>query len=239
MIGYFAQPGDSWLIPFTYFRAIDFLSRPGCGRGRGTPVAEPAGHKGVKPMMSFRKHAAGSTRRPDSLLRSRARAAKAGALLALLLLMQTGAFAAPRQQQRTPPAPVAAEPAVEAKIPIRIKRVETPDGPGVVATIGKFPEDLNEAGQEFLKREFFEHFATDVLGFGESTPGTTLKVAMLPQEKENQRECDFTAGKVVGHIVVLVEKRRVLIACTFSEAGRTPQLLAGAGAQRAFARAGA
>ena len=186
-------------------------------------------------MMSFRKHAAGSTRRPDSFLRGRARGAKAGALLALLLLAQTGAPAATRpQKQQVAPA----EPAVEAKIPIRVKRVETPDGPGVVATIGEFPEDLNEAGQEFLKLEFFEHFATDVLGFGESTPGTTLKVAMLPQEKENQRECDFTAGKVVGHIVVLVEKRRVLIACTFSEAGRTPQLLAGAWTLGALAGAG-
>jgi hypothetical protein len=177
-------------------------------------------------MMSFRKHAAGSTRRPDSFLRGRARGAKAGVLLALLLLAQTGAFAAPRQQKQRQSAPAAAEPAVEAKIPIRVQRVETGDGPGVVATIGEFPEDLNEAGQEFLKREFFEHFAADVLGFGESTPGATLKVAMLPQEKENQRECDFTAGKVAGHIVVLVEKRRVLIACTFSEAGKKPQLLA-------------
>src|SRR5215207_1149674 len=203
--------------PPLYFRAVEFLSRGGCARDRGTPVADPAGHKGVKPMMSFRKHAAGSTRRPDSFLRGRARGAKAGALLALLLLAQTGAPAATRpQKQQVAPA----EPAVEAKIPIRVKRVETPDGPGVVATIGEFPEDLNEAGQEFLKREFFEHFATDVLGFGETTPGTTLKVAMLPQEKDNQRECDFTAGKVAGHIVVLVEKRRVLIACTFSEVGR-------------------
>lgn len=179
-------------------------------------------------MNSFRKHAAGSTRRLDSFLRGRARGAKAVALLALLLLAQTSAFAAPRQQkgQETP---VAAEPAVEAKIPIRVKRVETADGPGVVATIGEFPEDLNEAGQEFLKREFFEHFATDVLGIGEAPQGATLKVAMLPQEKDNQRECDFTAGKVAGHIVVLVEKRRVLIACTFSEAGQKPQLLAGTG----------
>jgi hypothetical protein len=182
-------------------------------------------------MKSFRKHAAGSTRRPDSFLGGRARGTKAVALLALLLLAQTGALAAPPQQPKQAEAP-AAEPAVEAKIPIRVKRVETPDGPGVVATIGEFPEDLNEAGQEFLKREFFEHFATDVLGFGESSPGLTLQVAMLPQEKENQRECDFMAGKVSGHIVVLVEKRRVLVACTFSEAGQKPQLLAGAGASR-------
>lgn len=185
-------------------------------------------------MMSFRKHAAASTRRPDSFLRRRA--LEAVALLAFLLAAQAFAGAAPLQQKGQD-AP-AAEPAVEAKIPIRVKRVETPDGPGVVATIGEFPEDLDEAGQEFLKREFFEHFATDVLGFGESTPGTTLKVAMLPQEKDNQRECDFTAGKVAGHIVVLVEKRRVLIACTFSEVGQKPQLLAGAGVLGAFAGAG-
>jgi hypothetical protein len=178
-------------------------------------------------MMSFRKHAAGSTRRPDSFLYRRA--LEAVALLALLLAAQAVAGAAPPQQKRQPaPAAGTDELAVEAKIPIRVKRVETPDGPGVVATIGEFPEDLNETGQEFLRREFFEHFATDVLGLGESTPGTTLKVAMLPQEKANQRECDFTVGKVAGHIVVLVEKRRVLIACTFSEAGQKPQLLAGA-----------
>ena len=39
-------------------------------------------------------------------------------------------------------------------------------------------------------------------------------------------------------MVVLVEKRRVLIACTFSEKAQKPQLLAGAGALRAFAGAG-
>ena len=179
-------------------------------------------------MMSFRKHAKVSTRRPDSFLWRRA--LETAALLTLLLAAQAAASAAPRQKGQQDGA-AAGEPAVEAKIPIRVKRVETPAGPGVVATIGEFPEDLNEAGQEFLKREFFERFANDVLGFGESMQGATLKVAMLPQEKENQRECDFTVGKVAGHIVVLVEKRRVLIACTFSEVGRKPQLLAGAGAR--------
>jgi hypothetical protein len=184
-------------------------------------------------MMSFRKHAAGSTRRPDSFLWRRA--LEAVALLTLLL----AAHAVAAAQQKQQPAPAAEEPAVEAKIPIRVKRVEMPDGQGLVATIGEFPEDLNEAGQEFLKREFFEHFATDVLGLGEATQGATLKVAMLPQEKDNQRECDFTAGKVSGRIVVLVEKRRVLIACTFSEDVRKPLLLAGAGALSFRARAGA
>ena len=187
-------------------------------------------------MMSFRKHAAGSTPRPDSFLWRRA--LEAVALLTILLAAHTAASATPPQQKQQPAAPAAEEPAVEAQIPIRVKRVEMPDGQGLVATIGEFPEDLNEAGQEFLKREFFESFANDVLGFGESMRGATLKVAMLPQEKENQRECDFTVGKVSGHIVVLVEKRRVLIACTFSEKEQKPQLLAGAWAWSAFGRAG-
>lgn len=180
-------------------------------------------------MMSFRKHAARSTRRPDSFLWRRA--FEAVALLTALLVAHTVAGAAQRHQKKH------AAPPAEAKIPIRVKRFETPDGSGVAATIGEFPKDLDEVRQEYLKREFFELFATDVLGFSDSAQGVTLKVAMLPQEKENQRECDFTAGKVSGHIVVLVEKRRVLIACTFSEAGRKPQLLAGAGPLSAHADA--
>ena len=184
-------------------------------------------------MMSFRKHAAGSTRRPDSFLWRRA--LESVALLTLLL----AAHAVAAAQQKQQAAPAAAEPAVEAQVPIRVKRVEMPEGHGLIATIGEFPEDLNEAGQEFLRREFFEHFATDVLGLGGATQGATLKMAMLPQEKENQRECDFTAGKVSGHIVVLVEKRRVLIACTFSEKEQRPQLLAGAWALSVFENAGA
>ena len=184
-------------------------------------------------MISFRKHAAESTRRPNSFLRRRARAAKAAALTLLLLAAQAAPAASAQQKGREAPA---AGSAAEARIPIRVKRVDTPDGPGFVATIGEFPADLNEAGQEFLKREFFENFASDVLGLGDSAPGATLKVAMLPQEKENQRECDFTLGKVSGHIVVLVEKRRVLVACTFSEAERTPQMLAGSVRARAAGR---
>ena len=34
--------------------------------------------------------------------------------------------------------------------------------------------------------------------------------------------------EVAGHMVVLVEKRRVLVACTFSEQEQKPQLLAAA-----------
>jgi hypothetical protein len=208
-------------------------------------------------MNSSRKHAAESTRRPNSFL-GRRRVAEATPRLALLTLIllaaATGADASTRVRAQdragakatepaAEPAPQPApgkkgEPAEESRIPIRVKRVEMPDGgPGVLATIGEFPSDLNEAGQEFLKREFFEHFASDVLGLGESdTSRAMLKVAMLPQEKENQREGDFTFGKVSGHMVVLVEKRRVLVACTFSEAGRKPQLMADV--QRLWAGAG-
>ncbi|HEY0172985.1 MAG TPA: hypothetical protein VGB98_18365 [Pyrinomonadaceae bacterium] len=207
-------------------------------------------------MISFRKHAAESTRRPNSLLgrRTAESAARFALVTFVLLAAASGITASPRLQAQGQagakgsepaagsPAP-AAQPAAkveggegsgdgegveESRIPIRVTRVETPDGPGVVATIGEFPTDLNEAGQEFLKREFFESFASDVFGLGESDASVraTLKVAMLPQEKDNQREGDFTFGKFSGHIVVLVEKRRVLVACTFSEAGRKPQLLA-------------
>ena len=196
-------------------------------------------------MISFRKHAAESTRRPNSFLGRSLRVAEAPPRFALLILIivtaAAGAVASPRVQQQDKagakgpepkaesPAPSGwkGEPIEEAKIPIRVTRVDMPDGPGVLATIGEFPSDLNEAGQEFLKREFFEHFASDVLGLGDSDSSrATLKVAMLPQEKENQREGDFTFGKLSGHMVVLVEKRRVLVACTFSEAERKPRLLA-------------
>lgn len=197
-------------------------------------------------MISFRKHAARGTRRPNSFLgrRFHAEAAPRFALLTLIILIASAGAAASTPVQKRgravakgsgPAAETPAssapgrkeEPAEEARIPIRVTRVEMPEGPGVLATIGEFPSDLNEAGQEFLKREFFEHFASDVLGVGDSDSArATLKVAMIPQEKENQREGDFTFGKVSGHIVVLVEKRRVLVACTFSEAGVKPVLMA-------------
>jgi hypothetical protein len=200
-------------------------------------------------MISFRKHAPGNTHRSDSLLNGRGRRTRAAALL-VLLLAAPFAVAAPRQKenaksgggQSAAAAPgktndgakgpaeasgAAEAPVADSKIPVRITRVNTPEGPGVFATIGEFPEDIKDAGQDFLKREFFEHFASDVLGLGESgEERATLKVALLPQEKDNQREGDFRLGKVSGHMVVMVEKRRVLIACTFSETEEAPQLLA-------------
>ena len=117
-------------------------------------------------------------------------------------------------------------PAQEGRVPVHVGRIETVEGPVVFATIGEFPSDLNEAGQEFLRQEFFQHFASDTLGLEESDPkAETLKVAMLPQEKENQREGDFTFGKVSGHILVVVERRHVYVACALTKAA-TPQMLA-------------
>ncbi|MDT5159570.1 MAG: hypothetical protein QOH51_3927 [Acidobacteriota bacterium] len=202
---------------------------------------------GRKPMISFRKHALEGTRCPNSFLKRRPRRADTTSRVAVLILLLLAADAngaastgqkgrektrgeghrAVASQTPARKAPGRGdESAGESKIPIRVTRVDTPEGPSVVATIGDFPADLNEGGQDFLKREFFEHFASDVLGLGDSESHATLKVALLPQEKENQREGDFTFGKLSGRMVVLVEKRRVMVACTFSEAESVPQLLA-------------
>jgi len=116
----------------------------------------------------------------------------------------------------------------DAKVPIRYTRLDMPEGPGIIADIGEFAFDLNEVGQSFLKREFFEHFASDVVGLDDSSDSesrTTLKVTMLPQEK-NHREGNFIFGKVKGHIIVVVEKRRVIITCMFKKAQNQQQIAA-------------
>lgn len=195
-------------------------------------------------MISSRKRAGGNTGCPISFLGGRANPSpRLAALLIILLLAPAGAFAAPRQKGaarhrsggRAADAP--RRPAREAAargedadggagIPVHISRLETPDGPYVVATIGDFPSDLDGRRQEFLGRDFFENFAGEVLGIGD--PGATLKLAMLPQEREDRRECDFTFGKLSGHMVVMVQKRRVVVACSFAETEAQPKLLAGA-----------
>ena len=199
-------------------------------------------------MISFRNRAPESTRRPNSFLGRRPSAATRLAALMVILLAAASAPAVPPRPDQRGAKPRAARPAAEPRsaqaqaepgsagatddegsIPVRVTRIETPDGPAIIATIGEFPADLNEAGQEFLQREFFEHFASDVLGLDDPEARATLKVAMLPQEKENQREGDFTSGKLSGHITVLVERRRVYVACTFSEAVQKPLPLAGTG----------
>jgi hypothetical protein len=116
----------------------------------------------------------------------------------------------------------------DAKVPISVNRLETSDGSGIIAIIGAFPADLvNEAGQAYLEREFFEHVVAAALLLDHSRGSETypmIEVAMLPQEK-NQREGDFTFGKLKGHIIVVVEKRRVIVRCTFKDA-QSQQLFA-------------
>jgi hypothetical protein len=192
-------------------------------------------------MITFRKYAFASTDCHVSLLGRLPRRGRAGvrlaALIILLLAASATAFATPRHGKQVrehkavkPPTQARAEETdLDAKVPIRLTRLDTPDGPCIIADIGEFPSDLNEAGQAFLEREFFEHFATDVLGLDDSQDSAThatLKVAMLPQEKENVREGDFIFGKVRGHIIVLVEKRHVMVACVFEKEQSQPQQMA-------------
>ncbi|HEY0377752.1 MAG TPA: hypothetical protein VGC87_12575 [Pyrinomonadaceae bacterium] len=116
----------------------------------------------------------------------------------------------------------------DAKVQVRLTRFDTLNGHCIIANIGEFPADLTVIGQYFLEREFFERIASDVLGL-DASPGsesnTALKVAMLPQKK-NQREGDFIFGKVKGHIIVVVEKRHVIVACTLEEAQNQSQQIA-------------
>ncbi len=68
-----------------------------------------------------------------------------------------------------------------------------------------------------------------MLGLGDPDSGTTLKIAMLPQERDDRREGDLTFGGLSGHMIVLVQKRRVVVACSFAESEAQPGLLASAG----------
>ncbi|MBV9958642.1 MAG: hypothetical protein JO360_09480 [Acidobacteria bacterium] len=142
----------------------------------------------------------------------------------------------PRQEKRSrglkakKPAPRARarETKPDEDVHVRLRRFENPNGYSVFADIGEFPADLELIGQYFLEREFFERFVSDMLGLGDaqdSKSNTVLKVAMLPQKK-NQREGDFIFGEVKGHIIVVVEKRRVMIASTLEKEPNLPQRLA-------------
>lgn len=200
-----------------------------------------------KRVISFRKHAQESTRRPNSFLASPARAGYAAAyvsvLLSLLLFAPSSAAAqgrkrrsaskpqagAPSQKKAAPDGKgegVANVHAKDGRVPVHVERVETTEGPVVFATLGEFPSDLNEIGQQFLSQEFFWHFASSTLGLEEFDPkAATLKVAMRPREKENQREGYFTFGNVSGHMLVVVESRHVYVACALTKAA-VPQMLA-------------
>ena len=204
-------------------------------------------------MISFRKRAIKNTGWPISFLAGRgpraSHAPRLAALVSFLLLAAAGAYASPQQKDSAKPrggehmADAPREAAAQksesgdedAKIPIRVSRVETPDGPYIVATIGDFPADLDGRRQDFLDRDFFERFAGEVLGLGDPDSGQTLKIALLPQERDDRREGDVTFGKISGHMIVLVQKRRVVVACSFAEEEATPRLMASARAGLRFA----
>ena len=195
--------------------------------------------RGKKPMIRFRTHATASTAfhvSPSGRLPRRGDAGRSSAALIILLFVASAStFATPRPGNHVGKHK-AAEPSTraqaqktkrDAKVPVSVSRLETPDGPGIIAIIGEFPRDLDEVGEVYLAREFFQHVAAAVLGLDStgSESQTMIEVAMLPQEK-NQREGDFSLGKLKGHIVVVVEKRRVIVTCTFKVAQNPQQIAA-------------
>lgn len=190
-------------------------------------------------MIRFRKHATANTAfhvSPSGRLPLRGDAGRSSAALIILLFVASAStFATPRPGKLVGKRK-AAEPSTcaqaqktkrDAKVPVSVSRLETPDGPpGIVAIIGEFPCDQDEVGQVYLARAFFQHVAAAVLGLDstDSESHTMIEVAMLPQEK-NQREGDFSLGKLKGHILVVVEKRRVIVTCTF-KVEQNPQQIA-------------
>jgi hypothetical protein len=109
--------------------------------------------------------------------------------------------------------------------PMRVQLAGSPDAPVVVATIGDFAADLGEDGQFFLRREFFEHFVTNVLELGGPSHATPM-ITFLSQGEDNEREGAFRIGAVSGQISVLVTPRRVFVMCSFSEDERDTRNLA-------------
>jgi len=179
-------------------------------------------------MITFRKHAEGITRRFDSRLIRRPRAARAlpriAVLLGVVLAVAATAQASARHDEQSAAAPKAAD-AIE--VPVKVYVAGTPEDPYIVARIGDFPEDLGELGKEFLKREFLEHFIRDVMGLGEGRRAEALKLALLPQEDAREQECSFTFGEVSGHIAVRLAPRHVFILVSLDrEQTPTPTLRA-------------
>jgi hypothetical protein len=108
-------------------------------------------------------------------------------------------------------------------VPVRIAVTGTKDEPHLIATIGEFPFDLDEAGKQFLKQEFFEHFFADTFGLDVSEVRSTVKIKLLPQTKEQEREGEFSFDGITGRMHVVVAKRTVLVTCKFTEGSRLDQ----------------
>jgi len=117
---------------------------------------------------------------------------------------------------------------------MRIQLAGTPEAPVVVATIGDFAADLGDDGKFFLRREFVEHFVTNVLELGGPSPDAPM-ISFLTQSGENERECTFKVGDVSGQLSVLVTARRVFVMCSFSEDERDTHNLAALGPLRSLA----
>ncbi|HWS54592.1 MAG TPA: hypothetical protein VN228_10710 [Pyrinomonadaceae bacterium] len=190
-------------------------------------------------MITFRKHAAGTTQRFDSRLIRRARGARAvPRIVASLAIIFAAANAAAASQQKgggnapsevagraaeAPPKPDAGgEAGADAgprdpQVPVKVYVAGTPEDPYIVARIGDFPTELGRPGDEFLKREFIEQFMRDVLGLKRHEGGAAaLKIALLPQQNGQEQECSFTFGEVAGRITVRLSERSVLVLVSFT-----------------------
>ena len=170
-------------------------------------------------MNTSQKESIGAARRSGSrLMCVHARVAKALAAVTLAaLLIQAPAFAGQQAGQASAQKGAAAAKKDDDGVPVRISVAGTKDEPYLVAQIGEFPFDLDDAGKQFLKQEFFEHFFADTFGLDISEVRSTMKIKLLPQTKELEREGEFAFDGIAGRMHVVVAKRSVLVTCKFSE----------------------
>ncbi len=172
-------------------------------------------------MNTSQKESIGAARRSGSRLmcvQASALRAAAAVLLAALLI-QAPAFARQQAGQAAQSQDAAAKVGDDG-VPVRISVAGTKDEPYLVAQIGEFPFDLNDAGKEFLKQEFFENFFADTFGLDLKEVRSTVKIKMLPQTKELEREGEFSFDGIDGRMHVVVAKRSVLVTCRFTEETR-------------------
>lgn len=169
-------------------------------------------------MNTSQKESIGAARRSGSrLMCVHARVAKALAAVTLAaLLVQAPAFAGQQAGQASAPKGAAAK-AGDDGVPVRISVAGTKEEPYLVAQIGEFPFDLDDAGKQFLNQEFFENFFADTFGLDISEVRSTMKIKLLPQTKELEREGEFGFDGIAGRMHVVVAKRSVLVTCKFSE----------------------